>query len=107
MPALPWEDLDAFLSVDDFAVDAVLSLQGGETRQIRVIYDDPYLNAELGEYSADTSDPRANGKMADFQGASRGDTLTITSTGQVFDVLTNPQPDGSGWAVLSLAARDE
>ncbi len=106
MTQLPWEDLDTFLSTDEFAVDAVLSFQGGGSRPVKVIYDEPYLNAQLGEYEADRTEPRANGKSADFAGVTRGDTLTISGTGQVLDILTAPQPDGSGWAVLALATRD-
>ena len=100
-----WDNLDTFLSTDDFAVDAVLTFQAGGTRAVKVIYDEPYLNAQLGEYEADRTDPRANGKEADFAGVTRGDTLRISSTGQVLDILTAPQPDGTGWAVLQLATQ--
>ncbi|WP_417842023.1 head-tail joining protein [Terasakiella sp.] len=101
-----WDDLDVFLSPDDFGVQAVLTPQdGGTTREVTVIYDEPYFNPQLGEYEADRTEPRANGKEADFVGVKRGDTLTISSTGKVLDILTAPQPDGTGWAVLVLAVQ--
>lgn len=101
MPAPAWDDLDAFLDPDMFGVRATLALQDGTTRAVVGIYDDPYLNAQLGEYEADTSRPRFMCKEADLVGVTRGDTLTLD--GKVFDVLTSPQPDGTGMALLELA----
>lgn len=106
MPAPAWEDLDDFLRDDDFAVPAVISLQAGGQVQLSVIFDDPNVNAELGDaYTKDTAHPQATCR-ADLVGAvRRGDTITIQfHTGaQVFDILTAPQPDGTGMAALELA----
>ena len=44
-----WENIDTFLDTDDFSIQAALRLQSGQTRQGRAIFDEPYLNAELGE----------------------------------------------------------
>ena len=110
-----WENLDDFLQNDDdggFANTAVIHFQTGGTRPVTAIYDDPYMDATLGEYVADTSNPRLNGKETDFVGVTRGDTVTITTgaapniTVETFDILTNPQPEGTGWAVLELARQD-
>lgn len=102
MPAPEWENLDDFLDVDEFATQAVIQLQGGTTRQVVGIYDDPYLNAELGEYDMDTTRPRFTCKLSDVPGVGRGDTLTLHD-GTVLDILTGPQPDGTGMALLDLA----
>jgi hypothetical protein len=102
-----WENLDDFLQTDDdggFANTAVIHFQTGGTRPVKAIFDDPYLDATIGEYVADTSRPRLNGKETDFAGVTRGDTVVVT--GETFDILTNPQPDGTGWAVLELARQD-
>lgn len=111
-----WENLDDFLQTDDdggFANTAVIHFKVGGSRTVSVIYDDPYLDADLGEYVADTSDPRVNGKETDFAGVTRGDTITITTgpagntTAETFDIMTNPKADGTGWAVLKLARKDD
>lgn len=99
MPVLPFDDLDVFL--DDFAIPAVVTLQGGGQRHFVGIFDEPYLNAELGEYEIDTSRPRFTCKEADVVGVLRGDTALIA--GKTYDVLTTAQPDGTGMALLELA----
>lgn len=104
MPRLPWDDLDAFLNADEFAVHATVRLQEGGTRIVRGIFDDPYLNAQLGEYEADTSEPRISGKETDLAGVRRGDVVTVA--GETFDVMTSPQPDGTGWALVTMARQD-
>ena len=55
-----WENLDTFLDTNDFATHATLRLQSGQTRQVRAIFDEPYLNAELVERELDTNQPRLN-----------------------------------------------
>lgn len=101
MPSLDWENLDDFLDADEFAASGVLSFQAGGSQTVTVIFDDPYLNAQIGEYEMDTTNPRALGKMSELKDARRGDVLTID--GKDYDVLTGPQPDGAGMATLALA----
>ena len=99
-----WENLDAFLQLDSsggFATPAVVHFEDGRTRTISVIFDDPYLNAQLGEYEADTSEPRISGKEVDMVGISRGDEVVVA--GERFDVMTSPQADGTGWALVTMA----
>lgn len=105
MPTAPFDDLDAFLSTEEFAVSATIRLQDGGTRVITGIFDDPYLNAELGEYEADTSRPRLTCKEVDVVGVGRGDFVEIN--GETFDVMTSAQPDGTGMALLELARPPE
>lgn len=101
MPAPAWEDLDAFLNVDEFAITATVSLQDGTTRTVRGIFDDPYLNAELGEYEMDTNRPRLTCKESDVIGVTRGDVVEID--GKAYDVLSAPHADGTGMAMLEMA----
>lgn len=103
MPAPAWEDLDAFLSTDEFAVTAVLQPEGGPERELTGIFDEPFLNAELGEYDLDTVQPRFLVKASEVRDVARGDTLTVG--GRVLDVLSAPQWDGTGMATLVLAPR--
>jgi hypothetical protein len=105
MPAPDWEDLTVFLQADEFAVTATVALQDGTTRLVVGIFDDPFLNAQLGEYELDTARPRLTCRATDVEGVTRGDTATID--GEVFDVMTGPQGDGTGMATLDLARRVE
>jgi hypothetical protein len=107
MPKPSWENLDDFLAEDTaggFACPAVLRYQAGGTRTVSVIFDDPYFNAQLGEYEADASQPRISGKETELLQLRRADTVEIA--GQLYDVLTSPQPDGTGWAMVELAPQD-
>lgn len=107
MPAPSWESLDDFLQPDTaggFASTATITLQvTDETRTVVGIFDDPYLNADLGEYEADTSAPRFTCKEADVAGVDRGDTLTLD--GRVYDIMTAPQSDGAGMACIRMEPR--
>jgi hypothetical protein len=106
MPKPSWENLDDFLQLDSaggFANTATIDLQDGSTITVRGIFDDPYLNAQLGEYDHDTSAPRFLCKAADVTAVRRQDELTIDGT--TYDVLTAPQDDGTGMATIKLAPR--
>lgn len=106
MPA--WENLDDFLQAEDFASSAVITLPGGTVLPAAPgIYDDPYLNAQLGEYEVDTTTPRFTGKLSDLALVVRKSVAVITTDGvaTTFDVLTDVQPDGTGMAVVKLAPR--
>jgi len=94
------EDLTEFF--DDFAVKATLVLANGRRREIQCIYDDPYLNADLGEYVVDTSEPRITARTQDIAGLTFRDSQVIVQ-GETFDVVTQPQHDGTGISVVKLA----
>ncbi|MFG6082323.1 hypothetical protein ACEUZ9_002968 [Paracoccus litorisediminis] len=97
------EDLDAFLQEDEFAHACELRLAGGAIRSVRGIFDEPFLDAEMGEYRLDTTQPRLLGKAADFAGVNRFDTIIIA--GREFDIMSLPQVDGTGMATLRLAPK--
>ncbi|UWR86992.1 head-tail joining protein [Phaeobacter inhibens] len=96
-----WDDLDAFLQVDDFAIEATVTPRGGVPRQIKGVFDEPYFNAQLGEYEVDATQPRLTCKAADVVELRERDQVTIN--GQNYYLLSNPQEDGTGMAVLALA----
>jgi hypothetical protein len=101
MPAPSWDNPDAFLSTDDFALEATVTPRGGVSRTIRGIFDEPYMNAQIGEYEADSSDPRLTCKASDVADLRDKDPVVIE--GRTYYLLTNPQPDGTGFAVLHMA----
>lgn len=96
-----WDDLETFLDLDDFAVEVRLFPAAGEPRTVPAIFDRPFLSADLGEYMAETEQPRITATEADLQGMTRGDRVDVAGT--VYDVLGGPQPDGTGMATLPLA----
>lgn len=104
MPKPSWENLGVFFQQDTaggFATTAVITFCGtNETREVRGIFDDPYLNADLGEYEVDTSAPRFTCAEADVVGVRRGDYLTLD--GVTYNIMTDPQSDGAGVAILRL-----
>lgn len=101
MPAPLWDDLDQFIDPDDFGVVATITPHGGAARNISCIYDDPYLNAQLGEYEWDGGKPRIMAKEADLLGITRTDPVLVN--GVQYYALTSPQQDGTGMAVLTLS----
>lgn len=105
MPSPAWEDPDDFLQEDDFAFPAVISLQGGATVSLSVIFDEPGMTARAGDFEHDTTGPTATCRADLVAGVKRSDSITITfPTGaRTFDVLKTPKPDGTGFAVLDLA----
>jgi hypothetical protein len=104
MPALAWEDLSQFLRPDEFGARISVARASGGTASFAAIFDDPFLDAQLGEYVLETSEPRLIGRAADMLGIARGDVATID--GRAYDVMSAPQGDGSGMATLRLAAAD-
>lgn len=106
MPQPSWEDLDEFL--DDFAVPAVISLQGGASVSLSVIFDDPAMMAHLGDAAVrDEVHPFCTCREDQVGAVRRGDSIAVTfPTGVVqYDILAAAQPDGTGMATLELARR--
>ncbi|WP_420023764.1 head-tail joining protein [Cereibacter azotoformans] len=108
MPAPAWEDLSIFF--DDFAVPAQLRRNGGHLRDLRVIFDEPSVDALLGTGRRDgasrqtrfeTTTPMITAPESALAGAMRGDELIVN--GRSFDVMSSPEVDGTGLATLRLA----
>ena len=104
MPKPSWENLDVFLQTDSnggFAVIATVRFENSSERKITGIFDEPYLNAQLGEYDFDDSKPRFTCKEVDTLDVKRGDFLQFDD-GRRFYVMGYPQPDGTGMVCLDL-----
>lgn len=100
-----WENLNEFLSADDFGDEAVFTITGGTVLPaITGILDELFLMAEIGEYDLESTQPRFVCKTVDVNQVSRGDTVVIN--GLTYDVLGNPQDDGTGLSVVILARAD-
>jgi len=103
MPAPDWEDLGDFFDLVDFGVKAVVRFQAGGEREIVGIFDDPSITASLGVYVSDTTDPHFLCKETDAKGIRRGDFFVLNDV--VHDILRDPKLDGTGVAMLILAAQ--
>lgn len=102
MPTPVWDDLDDFLSLDDFAITA--TPDGGQT--FPLIVEEQYFSAELGTYDMNTSDPWATAKASDVVGLKKRSRLAIKQNSALYGVfwLTHdPEPDGTGMATLRLS----
>lgn len=109
MPAPSWEDLDVFLqdaAAGGFAITVTVILRrSGEERVINGIFDEPYLNAQLGEYEVDDAQPRFTCKEIDAAGIRAKDILLMN--GREFYVMSYPQQDGTGLCILKLESGDD
>lgn len=105
MPSPKWERLDDFLSTDDFAILAIFTPAGGQPRPaVPVIFDEPYFDANLGEYVQDTAVPRFWTKASNVAGLKRHDECTFPDLpGVTFELVHDPQPDGTGGVTVELA----
>ena len=101
MPHPPWEDLSEFFDPDEFATTAIITRDEEQIGEVLGIFDDPNQVAELGEYEHDHPVPRFVCKEVDAALIERGDVLTIE--GKEFDVMQEPELDGTGIATLILA----
>lgn len=104
MPSPDWERLDDFLSTDDFAITAKFtSDETGRARLVSGIFDEQYVNADLGEYSMDTGQPRFMCKECDVVGLKKHDECTFAKLpGVKFELTHDPLPDGVGMATVLL-----
>lgn len=97
-----WDNLDEFLDPDDFAVVAEFRGDRGQGSPftVNVVFDEPFMDAQLGEYLMDAPRPRVTCKAADVASLKRHDTAVIN--GIAFALQHDPMPDGNGMAVVEL-----
>lgn len=90
------EDLSAFFNTDDFAVTATWN-----SRSVRGIFEDQYVESSLGLAGMATSGPRFTCAAADVSGIAVGNTFTVNSVAYTAAEL---QPDGTGLITIVLKA---
>ncbi|MCP3940516.1 MAG: hypothetical protein GY710_03425 [Desulfobacteraceae bacterium] len=98
-----WENLADFFDTGDFAITAIIQTQGSGQISIPGIFDNPALNAELGEYDMELSQPGLLCKEEDATRVLKGDIAVINE--KVFDVIKSPESDGTGLSILHLDER--
>lgn len=101
MPHPPWEDLSEFFASDEFATTAIITRVEEQIGEVLGIFDDPNQVAALGEYELDHPTPRFTCREVDVADVAKGDVATIE--GRSFDIMQEPELDGTGIATLILA----
>lgn len=95
-----WEHLDQFF--EEFAVNAVVAMRSGHTRQFKALFEYPYIDPDAGIYDYDTTAPQLTAPEAEVTGVDRGDYVTIGV--KQYDIVAPPEMDGTGLAVLKLSS---
>ena len=99
------EPTDVFFNTGplSFSVPVTLKLPGGDV-VIQAIFDDPWLDTQVGEVVQDTRQPMLTAKLSDLAGVERGLLVVVTVGGQPrnYSVL-ELRPDGTGIAYVPLA----
>jgi hypothetical protein len=92
-------DLDTFINDDDFAVDAIYTPVEGDSKIIKVIFDNAYkqMNLQTGVESGGTS---AQLKSSDVEDIAKDDTLEINDI--AYNII-GIEPDGTGMIVVRLS----
>lgn len=102
MPAPAWENLDDFLSPDEFADLATFSRHDQViAKDVPGIYDDATMNVEAGEYDMAASVPRFTCAHARVAMLKKNDSAVIG--GEAFLLDHDPRADGTGMAVIELS----
>lgn len=93
----------AFLSTDDFATAAKLTLVGGNAKNIKVIFDSEYYQSlMIGDVGIANADPQVLCKSSDITGITQNAALKI---GTVTYYVTSVEPDGTGMTRLVLSKK--
>lgn len=101
MPAPDWENLDAFFGQDDFAVPVTIRRGEVVLWQGSAIFDDGNAPAGLGDLEHDLSSPLLVCSADDVAGVDDGDVADVA--GNIWDVMGEPERDGTGLARVILA----
>ena len=98
------DPLDVFL--EDFAEDDKLVFEwtngNGEPccAEVKAIYDNAFFDVNIGETVLDTTQPRLTCKHSEAKDIPREATVSIRSKSYS---VTQVQPDGTGFATITLA----
>ena len=95
------EDLNQFLSENDFAVEATYD----GTKRIKVIFDSEFADVPLGVVGFEARNPFAWARSEDVDTDIYGKTLTLVppkSTTAITYTIVRQEPDGTGMTRLIL-----
>ena len=75
--------------------------KGSDEKPLNGIFDNAYFLQEIGDIDIDNTQPRLNCVLSDIERVKKEDSVEIN--GVIYDVVRDPQPDGTGMALLILA----
>lgn len=75
--------------------------KGIDEKPLMGIFDNAYFLLEIGDIDIDNTQPRLNCVEADIKNVKKGDSVEINNS--IYDITRNPQPDGTGMAIIVLA----
>lgn len=94
-----WEDFDAFLRLDDFAVQV---RSENPDRTFAAIFDNESVLASLGGMELESTTPQMETKAVSVVGFVRGGTLVYIPGIETPFTVNRVKPDGTGWALVEL-----
>ena len=101
MPHPGWEDLSTFFDPDEFATLALFTRDAETVAEVLGIFEDANQVAALGDYDLEHPTPRFLCPETSVAGVRKNDRVTIE--GKEFDLMRDPELDGTGLATLILA----
>ena len=97
------EDLSLFFF--DFGELVTLQFSDGTSRQVTAIFDDEFVNAEVGSYHLDTTQPQITVRTSDIAGLRWRDDF-VQVRGVTYNITISPQSNGTGLSVVHLALQE-
>lgn len=96
-----WDDLDAFLETDDFAVTAQLhSETSGRVHQCTIVFDATYIDADIGDYRMNAPEPCFTCKETDvmhFKNMTTPSSKAATTASPTTHNRMEPAWPSCGW----------
>jgi hypothetical protein len=83
----------------DFGVTATVTPNGGSASNITVIFDNEYIETDIGFAGVQSTQPKFLAKTTDVSSLAEGDTAVINSTTYYIQTI---QQDGTGMSEIFL-----
>lgn len=90
---------DRTLLLADFGITATVTPSGGSASDITVIFDNEYIDVDIGEAGVQSTQPKFICKTTDVSSLTEGDTAVINSTTYYIQII---QQDGTGFSEVFL-----
>ncbi|RYH04124.1 hypothetical protein EU805_01770 [Salipiger sp. IMCC34102] len=101
MPAPDWENLGEFFSPDEFAVPVTIRRGDVVLWEGSAIFEEQNGPSSLGDLQHDLTEPHLLLPSADAAAVDDGDVAVVD--GKTWDVVSDPEHDGSGLARIRLS----
>lgn len=96
--------LQVFLNTNHFAELFAFNICGDQQSEFSAIFDEEYLEIDLGHTQQTTKNPELTARDIDLEGVKTGTVVVRLSNGNKYSV-TDIQPDGTGMTLLKLVRK--